>query len=252
EIAVEQVQHTTLDTFLMKPIDRLHYYRRLYMRLLESSERGKPDFDALEAAFMRIDTILRFVTVDVPGTSRHPASPALSAISGISAMRQALPSPPIGAADQAPPNFPPQHGGNYNNTISPALPPSPHSPGMNPDQRPSQHPSAARTVEAMQALERALDTSKVLDIFTMQPKTCSLSLSLIERDVLLRGDLPFSVTTDEGVEKFDDGHIILLSDLLLMCRIKTPEEIEANPEGNESEFWLLFPPLAVRHIVARD
>ncbi|KAF8946066.1 hypothetical protein BGZ47_001391 [Haplosporangium gracile] len=30
-IAAEQVQHVTLDSFLMKPIDRLHYYRRLYM-----------------------------------------------------------------------------------------------------------------------------------------------------------------------------------------------------------------------------
>ncbi|KAF9110903.1 hypothetical protein BGX27_005742 [Mortierella sp. AM989] len=247
EIAAEQFQHVTLDTFLMKPIDRLHYYRRVYMRLLDSSERGKPDFEALEAAFMRIDTILRFVTIDVPGTSRHPASPALSGISSMSAMRNALPSPPI--TDQTSPNFPPQ--GRPSNNISPALPPSPLSPGMSPDHRPQN--AGVRTAEAMQELERSLDTAQTLDLFSMQPKACSLSLALIERDILIRGDFTFTITTDEGIqERFEDGHIILLSDLLLMCRVKTQEEIDMNPEGNDSNFWLLFPPLAIRHVVARD
>ncbi|KAF9344448.1 hypothetical protein BGX26_004354, partial [Mortierella sp. AD094] len=248
EIAAEQFQHVTLDTFLMKPIDRLHYYRRVYMRLLDSSERGKPDFEALEAAFMRIDTILRFVTIDVPGTSRHPASPALSGISSMSAMRNALPSPPI--MDQTSPNFPPQ--GRPNKNISPAMPPSPLSPGMSPDQRP-QNAAEIRTAKAMQELEQSLDTAQTLDLFTMQPKACSLSLALIERDILIRGDLAFTITTDEGIkERFDDGHIILLSDLLLMCRVKTQEEIDMNPEDDQSSFWLLFPPLAIRHVVARD
>ncbi|KAF9169529.1 hypothetical protein BGX21_000524 [Mortierella sp. AD011] len=248
QIAVEQVQHTTLDTFLMKPIDRLHYYRRVYMRLLESSERGKPDFEALEAAFMRIDTILRFVTIDVPGTSRHPASPALSGISSMSSMRNALPSPPI--VDQNPPNFPPQ--GRPNQNISPAMPPSPLSPGMSPDQHP-QNVAEVRTAEAMRELEQSLDTAQTLDLFSMQPKACSLSLAIIERDILTRGDFAFTITTDEGIEqKFDDGHIILLSDLLLMCRVKTQEEIDANPEDDRSSFWLLFPPLAIRHVVAKD
>ncbi|KAG0212979.1 hypothetical protein BGX28_005220 [Mortierella sp. GBA30] len=250
-IAIEKVQHTTLDSFLMKPIERLHYYRRLYMRLLESSERGKPDFDALEAAFMRIDTILRFVTVDVPGTSRHPASPALSGISSMSAMRHALPSPPITDQNQTSPNFMPQ--GKLPNNISPAMPPSPLSPGMSPNHRPQQQQGSVRTAEAMLELERTLDTSQVLDLFTMQPKSCSLSLALIERDIIVRNDLAFAITTDEGIEeRFDDGHIILLSDLLLICRVKTDEEMDNNPEGNDSSFWLLFPPLAIRHVLAKD
>ncbi|KAF8933244.1 hypothetical protein BGZ58_006493, partial [Dissophora ornata] len=247
EIAGEQFQHVTLDTFLMKPIDRLHYYRRLYMRLLDSSERGKPDFDALEAAFMRIDTILRFVTVDVPGTSRHPASPALSGISSMSSMRYALPSPPI--TDQTSPNFHPQS--RPNNNISPGLPPSPLSPRNGPNQGPDQPDVHSSGI--MQEIERSLDTAEVLDLFTMQPKACSLSLALIERDVLIRSDVTFTITTDEGIEeRFDDGHIILLSDLLLMCRVKTADETDMNPEGNESSFWLLFPPLAIRHVVAKD
>ncbi|KAF9923535.1 hypothetical protein FBU30_006435, partial [Linnemannia zychae] len=232
EIAAEQVQHVTLDTFLMKPIDRLNYYRRLYMRLLDSSERGKPDFDALEAAFMRIDTILRFVNVDVPGTSRHPASPALSGISSMSAMRNALPSPPI-TTEQASPGFPPQHGGGNHNG-SPALPPSPLSPGMNPAHHQQQQAgNTSRTSAAMMELERSLDTSRTLDLFTMQPKACSLSLALIERDVLIRGDFAFTISTDNGTEeRFNDGYIILLTDLLLICRIKTQEEIDNLPEGD--------------------
>ncbi|KAG0224742.1 hypothetical protein B0O80DRAFT_422049 [Mortierella sp. GBAus27b] len=245
-IAGEQFQHVTLDSFLLKPIERLQYYRRVYMRLLESSERGNPDHDALEAAFMKLDTILRYVTIDVPGTSRHPASPALSGISSMSmgALRNALPSPPP-KEQQGSQNFPPQ--GRPTNQPSPSLPPSP----MSPDQRPQQPPP--RTSEAMQELERTLDTSRVLDLFTMQPKACTLSLTLIERSVIIRGDLGFGVNTDEGIEeRFDDGHVILLSDLLLICRVKTQEEIDMNPEGNESTFWLLFPPLAIRHVQAKD
>ncbi|KAG0202008.1 hypothetical protein BGX28_005325 [Mortierella sp. GBA30] len=247
-LAAEQFQHVTLDSFLMKPIDRLHYYRRLYMRLLDSSERGKPDFDALEAAFMRIDTILRLVTVDVPGTSRHPASPALSGISSMSALRNALPSPPI--TDQTSPNFPPQ----ARNPLSPALPPSPMSPGTSPSQRPQPNGNnPSRTAEAMMELERTLDMNKVLDLFTMQPKACALSLALIERETVIRGNFCFTVSTDGGQEdRFEDGHVLLLSDLLLFCRTKTAEEIHCNAEGNISSYWLLFPPLAVRHVLARD
>ncbi|KAG0365067.1 hypothetical protein BGZ54_006908 [Gamsiella multidivaricata] len=248
EIASEQVQHVTLDSFLMKPIDRLHYYRRLYMRLLDSTERGNPDFAPLEAAFMRIDIILRFVTVDVPGTSRHPASPALSGISNMSALRNALPSPPING--QTSPNFLPQ----AKIPVSPALPPSPLSPGMSPNQPPQPGISnASHAAEAMLEFERTLDTTKVLDLFTMQPKTCALSLALIEREMLIRGDFCFTVATDDSEEdKFEDGHIVLLSDLLLICRTKTPQEIDSNSEGNRSTHWLLFPPLAVRHVIAAD
>jgi hypothetical protein len=84
-------------------------------------------------------------------------------------------------------------------------------------------------------------------------QACTLSLTLIERNVIIRGDLGFGINTDEGIEeRFDDGHIILLSDLLLICRVKTQEEIDMNPEGNESTFWLLFPPLAIRHVQAKD
>ncbi|KAF9214299.1 hypothetical protein BGZ59_003977 [Podila verticillata] len=248
EIAAEQVQHVTLDSFLMKPIDRLHYYRRLYMRLLDSTERGNPDFNALEAAFIRIDTILRLVTIDVPGTSRHPASPALSGISSMSALRNALPSPPITGHDPKSPGFPPQ-GRRPDYPISPALPPSPLSPGMGPNNGPQQ----PHWLAAMQDMERTLDTSKVLDLFTMQPKACSLSLALIERYEIIRGNFSFSISTDGGPEdRFDDGHVLLLSDLLLMCRLKTREEMDQNPEGNFSSFWLLFPPLAMRHVFAND
>lgn len=78
-------------------------------------------------------------------------------------------------------------------------------------------------------------------------------MALIERSVVIRGDLAFTINTDDAIEeRFDDGHVILLSDLLLMCRVKTQEEIDMNPQGNESTFWLLFPPLAIRHVNAKD
>ncbi|KAF9437225.1 hypothetical protein BGZ76_001568 [Entomortierella beljakovae] len=312
EIAAEQFQHVTLDSFMMKPIDRLHYYRRLYIRMLDSTDRGNPVFNALESAFFRVDAILRLVTIDVPGTSRHPASPALSGISNMSALKHALPSPPI--SGQISPNFSPQH----KNPMSPALPPSPLSPGMSPNhhpqhspnhhpqhspnyppqQSPNHHPQhspnyppqhspnyppqrspnhppqhspnhppqqspshhlqqspvfPSPTSESMLELEKTLDTTKVLDLFTMQPKDCTLSLALLERQVTLRGNFTYTIAADDGTEdRFEDGHVILLSDLLLLCRTKTQQEISNNPEGVTSTLWLLFPPLAVRHVTARD
>lgn len=78
-------------------------------------------------------------------------------------------------------------------------------------------------------------------------------MALIERDVLIRGDFAFTISTDDAnEERFNDGYIILLTDLLLICRIKTQDEIDNLPEGDESMFWLLFPPLAIRHVSAKD
>ena len=80
-----------------------------------------------------------------------------------------------------------------------------------------------------------------------------MSLALIERETVIRGNFCFTISTDGGQEdRFEDGHVLLLSDLLLFCRTKTPEEIRNNPEGDTSSYWLLFPPLAVRHVYAKD
>ena len=80
-----------------------------------------------------------------------------------------------------------------------------------------------------------------------------MSLALIERETVIRGNFCFTISTDGGQEdRFEDGHVLLLSDLLLFCRTKTPEEIHNNPEGDTSSYWLLFPPLAVRHVYAKD
>lgn len=59
-------------------------------------------------------------------------------------------------------------------------------------------------------------------------------------------------TDDNAEDRFEDGHLLLLSDLLLICRTKTQDEISRNVDGNISTHWLLFPPLAVRHVIAAD
>src|SRR5690606_13615054 len=86
-----------------------------------------------------------------------------------------------------------------------------------------------------------------------EPKPCTLSLAMIERNIVTRGDFEFTISCDNNKpETFKDGHILLLSDLLIFCRTKTSEEIRDNPDDNESIYWLLFPPLAVRHVFATD
>ena len=110
--------------------------------------------------------------------------------------------------------------------------------------------------EVAARLQSQLDTSRTLDIFTMTPKACQLQIN--------RADLPFKRELRRNADvvihftpratgremTVRRAHIFLLTDLFLVCERMTPGE-KASRNG-PGEFWLLFPPLAGKHLKVSD
>ncbi|KAF0445502.1 GEF1 protein [Gigaspora margarita] len=59
DISAENNQPVSLDYFFDIPIKRLHYYKKLYMRLFKSTEPGRSDHIILASANERIDQIIK-------------------------------------------------------------------------------------------------------------------------------------------------------------------------------------------------
>ncbi len=120
-------------------------------------------------------------------------------------------------------------------------------------------------------LEKYVNATRCLDIFTMKPRVCleqlirhrgitdcrpkQVSLALnpptlpFTRVVRFASDLvirftPSSINQEVVHER---GHIFLLTDLLLVCeRVLSQDQDQHGLDGNS--FWLLYPPLAARHL----
>ncbi|CAG8478043.1 27364_t:CDS:10 [Dentiscutata erythropus] len=58
DISAENNQPVSLDYFFDIPIKRLHYYKKLYMRLFKSTEPGRSDHTILASANERLDQII--------------------------------------------------------------------------------------------------------------------------------------------------------------------------------------------------
>ncbi|GAA94698.1 uncharacterized protein L969DRAFT_94673 [Mixia osmundae IAM 14324] len=104
-------------------------------------------------------------------------------------------------------------------------------------------------------IEQILDTSGTLDIFSMTPKRCKLHFNPagapMRRSVRKTGNvyLSFRPSCDPSHAEFavPNAHLILLTDLLLMCEHKPGCH---EPTGRLEDLALLFPPLSVRHLQA--
>ncbi len=107
-----------------------------------------------------------------------------------------------------------------------------------------------------QRLQAQLDTSRTLDIFSMTPKACQLQICRTDlpfvRELRREADvvMHFTPRTTEKEMTVRRAHIFLLTDLFLVCERMTPSE-KAGRSG-PGEFWLLFPPLAGKHLRATD
>ncbi|GAA5983766.1 hypothetical protein JCM10908_005916 [Rhodotorula pacifica] len=102
-------------------------------------------------------------------------------------------------------------------------------------------------------LERRLNTDRTLDIFTMQPRRCKLQIqpgSLpFQRELRFSADadLSFTPTSDlsHRLVTHPRAHILILTDLFLVCERVAPEDSSA---ANGADFWLVYPPLAGKHL----
>ncbi|KAJ9120690.1 hypothetical protein QFC22_002621 [Naganishia vaughanmartiniae] len=116
-------------------------------------------------------------------------------------------------------------------------------------------------------LEIRLDTAKAVDLFTMQLKACRLQIApstlTFSRHLRRATDtvIRFNPTSTKRQVVHKRAHIFVLSDLFLMCEhMSVTEKAEKakevwvnNPSrvgdgGPLPEMWLLYPPLAGRHL----
>lgn len=73
-----------------------------------------------------------------------------------------------------------------------------------------------------------------------------------KRDIILNSDFIVILPDGDGSDNHrahTNAHLILFTDLLIICQRLTPEEKKSNPT---KEFWLLYPPLSARHLTLND
>ncbi|KAL7285205.1 hypothetical protein ACG7TL_000298 [Trametes sanguinea] len=250
----------TLDELFLLPKGRIKYYKKLYGRLLKSTTPGRSDHRLLSGALDKLDNLL--ATIDRRREIRVGAG---------AARVESLPPPPIETEDEVVIDM---------RTRQSTLEPQPRevpSNSASPSQRASDSTRASGSLSSsgrrsedtapttdsrgststlnmpLTDLERRLSTDRTLDIFSMKPKQVRLQISppTLHYTRELRCSTPVVITFTPratGVEIVQErGHILLLTDLMLVCERMSPKELEtAGRDG--PDMWLLYPPLTGKHL----
>ncbi|CAL1695493.1 unnamed protein product [Somion occarium] len=244
----------TLDDLFILPKDRLKYYKKLYSRLLKSTQPGRSDHRLLTGALDKLDGLLS--TVDqrsnlkigdnfgAPPPTLAPTTEDEVVIDMRSRNSNGLP----------PKNFMVGPPSNRDSDSTGAG--SVSSRGrMSQETAPTSEDRGSTATLGMPItdLERRLSTERTLDIFTMKPKQVRLQISPptlhYTRELRISADVVLNlIPRSTGIEVIQErGHIFILTDLLLICERMTKEEMSRyGPDG--PDMWLLYPPLAGKHL----
>ncbi|KAH8102432.1 hypothetical protein BXZ70DRAFT_1006358 [Cristinia sonorae] len=247
------------DLFLL-PKERLKYYRKLYSRLLKSTTPGRSDHRLLTGALEKLDSLL--ATLDqratlYVGSSSQPPS--------ISSLPAPPPPPPPAAEDEVVIDMRTRDS-NGNALKGSFIPPiashresdstagsGSFTSGLSQDTSPTSEERGpiSKRPTTIAELESRMSSERTLDIFTMKPKEVRLQLSpptlTYTRELRIGSDVVLNLTPRAtGIEVVHDrGHLIVLTDLLVICERMTMEEM--NRSGGP-DLWLLYPPLAGKHL----
>ncbi|KAH7883661.1 hypothetical protein F5I97DRAFT_1562730 [Phlebopus sp. FC_14] len=246
----------TLDALFSLPKGRLHYYRKLYSRLLRSTAPGRSDHRLLTGALEKLDDLLA----------------TIESRAYIRVGEEALPSPPL---PPPPPEEirnaetdatgPSADGFVKNNVLlsgqfgagsesaSTSLRGSSSSSGER-YSRETESTSISRDSSQINPpsvvdLERRLATNKTLDIFTMEPKQVRLQMApptlpyAREIRASVKVVIRFTPKSTGAEVVHHHGHIYILSDLFLVCEEIRPEERDAGSDGGP-DMRLCYPPLS--------
>lgn len=242
----------TLDGLFLLPKARLKYYKKLYSRLLKTTEPGRSDYRLLVGA---LDTLEFLLGVVESRSTIQPGEP--------SEISQPTTTEPEGkvVADTKPQDAPsvllPVPSTFNTQSASESNVGSPAGGSVSDSQRSSQETTATSASRGststlsmpISELEKRLKTDRTLDIFTMKPKTVTLHMNPLQltftREMRFSSDVVIRFTPRHSTEEVvhHQGHIFLLSDLFLICERMTPEE-QAEYEGQGADMWLCYPPLA--------
>ncbi|KAH7931088.1 hypothetical protein BV22DRAFT_1115861 [Leucogyrophana mollusca] len=245
----------TLDSLFLLPKSRLHYYKKLYGRLLKSTTPGRSDHRLLAAALEKLDALL--TTLDGRAQLKVGESlPSPSPTTGPVVEDEVV----VGMKQQLPENF----GGPDNLLLSGKFGDGSTSTGTSARgssssrgerfSRETESTSVSRESTATMSspvldLERRLATDKTLDLFTMEPKQVRLQMApptlSYARELRASADVVIRFTPQAtGIEVVHrHGHVYILSDLFLVCEKMSSEE---RTQGGEDgpDMWLCYPPLS--------
>ncbi|KAG8859115.1 hypothetical protein FRB96_004685 [Tulasnella sp. 330] len=300
----------TLDSLFILPRLRLKYYKKLYARLLKSTQPGRSDHRLLVSANEKLEGLLAVVNDRLDCRVGESYPPELGAL-GLTIERNQdavlpLPPPPPAKESNGPysPLLPPpeqiraamertsltgsldseprmnpsdasvssgsdrQSRDNTDNerlsrdtgvtSVSAGRSPSALSNGVESSLKRTSEPSPPRKhYRTVSDIERVMDTSRVLDIFTMRPKPCKLQIARplnalpFVRSVRFEADVEISISPKAtGVEVvYERGHVVMLTDLFLVG--EWMDGVMDQEEGDDM-LSLCFPPLAARHLTIVD
>lgn len=226
----------TLDRFFELPIVRLVFYKKLYGRLLRNAQPGRSDHTLLLTANDKLDALN-------DRAQRRSTSPASR-----SADQKAL------ASASSPPTNDPRPLSPMSPMMGRALLP-PHE-GAVPAPVPAwthsaQLISSSITSQSLDQMQARIDSTRTIDIFTMEPKNCRLQLVLpglsFERALRLTDGAKLEILPAQGKPlMIQSARLILLTDLMLVA-----EDVMPSASG-APDIKLIFPPLSGRFIDAFD
>lgn len=276
----KQGQVWTLDQLFALPQTRVKYYKKLYSRLLKSTQEGRSDHRLLVNANEKLDelisrskTRISMSILDdgpVPGEQRHSGGSSVgnttgntvdsggnqgrasssTSLSNIEASTRSLTPVIPGREESKTPSFSaivyPQGG-------------PPQSPIFSEGQQKKETISPSNSSSSsIDNLENRLDTSRTLDIFSMKPKKCQLRMNPpgipFKRELRKAADVVIYFTpTSTGEELvLRRAHLFLLTDLFLVCERMTAAERDTRGSDAAADMWLLYPPLAGKHLRVQD
>lgn len=268
----------TLDDFFELPLARLRFYKKLYGRLLRSTQPGRSDHELLASANQKLDILVeRAQQCKTTAPSLRPGPPTGTP----SLVHAGGPPPSYETLHQAPPPAPAQRA-----PIPPpvARPPGPAAPmmgaparnapmspsarkmpGRPPEQRvaglapgmqhiggPSVIPiSITQSIErqSLAQLQDRIDSTKTVDIFTLEPKHCRLQMAPptlpFQRQLRINDSVRLRLLSSGNKERvYERARLVLLTDLLLVGEDLAPQALPPPTQ----DIQLMFPPLSGRFV----
>ncbi|GAA6060094.1 hypothetical protein JCM10212_003502 [Sporobolomyces blumeae] len=251
----------TLDRLFELPVHRIRYYKKLYAKLLRSTQEGRSDHALLVSANEKLAKLEQLAE---EGRKRGVLGDGQATGGGEHVRSQ------VGEEQQPPKPMPPRldlRGVQAQATIGAERSSTESGRLESPSSGSLRSSSATGTSTAntssngrseppvrVEELERRLNTTGTLDIFSMQPRKCKLQMqppSLTFTRRLRKAasvTIAFTPASDPSRRQVvhSNAYVILLTDLFLVC--------EWNPTGETStagqDLNLLYPPLAGKHLRA--
>ncbi|CAG8652666.1 776_t:CDS:2, partial [Acaulospora morrowiae] len=274
DISAEMNIPVSLDFFIDMPMKRIHYYKKLYSRMLNITEPGRSDNNVLLTVNNRIDAL-----IDLEKQARTSIPSEETRVLTDISVRNSSPLKTSMANTSIPRNnqqLELESLGDYEN-ILPEAEKGPHSVTdmiiskiIDEESRHDQNNSIKEQIQqvypdvdaftkdwTLSELEKCIDYSRVMDLISKQVKKMSVSLLPpnlpFDRKIILYSDFVMEVPkiqeTESSGRAYINAHVFLLTDLLLICQKIEPE---AKRENSDLEFYLLYPPLSGRHLTITD